>query len=242
MRLTIGPLPLDALSLDGFLSVARDRIDRRVPSQIVTLNALMFNMALRDASLAGVLGKAAFVVPDSAGISWAAHFLCGNSVNRLPGIDLIHHFCELAAREGKRVFLLGAAPGVAEAAAERLSKLYPGLIISGTQHGYISKDEEASAIKRVAQAAPDILFVALAIPRQETWIADNLKALGVPLVMGVGGSFDVISGRLKRAPAWLSKTGFEWLYRTLQQPWRIRRILDLPVFVLNIFKIKFNAR
>lgn len=206
-RIELGPIPLDSPDIDSFLAALRDRIAGRCPAQIVTLNALMFNMAVRDPSLAGVIGKAAFVVPDSAGIAWAVRFLKRTAVTRLPGIDLIHHLCRMAAREGKRVFLLGAGPGVADAAAQKLTEQYPGLVIAGTHHGYFAPAEEPSVVQKVRDAKPDILLVALAIPRQETWIAANLAALGVPVVMGVGGSFDVISGRLKRAPRWVQRGG-----------------------------------
>jgi N-acetylglucosaminyldiphosphoundecaprenol N-acetyl-beta-D-mannosaminyltransferase len=126
------------------------------------------------------------------------------------------------------VFLLGGAEGVGEAAAEKLREAVPGLQIAGVQHGYFAPEEEPAIIRRIRDAAPAVLFVAFGIPKQEKWIRAHMAELGVPVCIGVGGSFDVISGRLKRAPQWMRTCGLEWLYRVAQEPWRLPRLKALP--------------
>jgi N-acetylglucosaminyldiphosphoundecaprenol N-acetyl-beta-D-mannosaminyltransferase len=137
------------------------------------------------------------------------------------------------------VFLLGSKDGVAQNAAKRLQALFPGLNVVGTHHGYFT-DHDA-IIAHIRSVKPDLLFAGLATPEQEMWISTNLSAMGVPVVMGVGGSFDVISGALKRAPVFMQRAGLEWLFRLLLQPWRIGRIKDLPLFIFNVLKLKFKA-
>jgi N-acetylglucosaminyldiphosphoundecaprenol N-acetyl-beta-D-mannosaminyltransferase len=144
--------------------------------------------------------------------------------------------CREAAENGRSVFLLGAAPSVADAAAQVLAGRYPGLKLAGAQHGYFKVSEETDVIARIRRAAPDLLFVGMGMPAQEKWIAKNLQALGVPVVMGVGGSFDVLSGRVGRAPLWMRRAGVEWLYRLVREPWRWRRIAQLPVFAWKVIR------
>jgi N-acetylglucosaminyldiphosphoundecaprenol N-acetyl-beta-D-mannosaminyltransferase len=239
-RIPLGPVAVDLIDFPSLRAALRAAIIDNTPSQIVTLNALMFNLALHDDALAGIIKRAALIVPESSGICWAISFLSGAKTLRLPGIDLLHDLCRQAVVEGWRIYLLGAQPGIAEKAAEELQRLYPGLTVAGTQHGYFSPAEEQSVIQKIAAARPRILFAGLAIPHQEQWLAAHREELGVPLIMGVGGSYDVISGNLRRAPSWMQRCGIEWVYRTLQQPWRLLRIKDLPVFILNVVQLKIK--
>jgi N-acetylglucosaminyldiphosphoundecaprenol N-acetyl-beta-D-mannosaminyltransferase len=126
------------------------------------------------------------------------------------------------------VFLLGGAEGIAEAAAERLREAVPGLEVAGTQHGYFGPEDEPALIARIRDARPAVLFVAFGIPRQEKWIRAHMDELGVPVCIGIGGSLDVISGRLQRAPVWMRRCGLEWLFRVCQEPWRLPRLKALP--------------
>jgi N-acetylglucosaminyldiphosphoundecaprenol N-acetyl-beta-D-mannosaminyltransferase len=205
--------------------------------QIVTANTLMLLAAEHDAELSRILEEASLVVPESRGVFWAGQQLGTPFDELIPGIDLLQRLCRLAAEEGHSIYLLGAKPGVADKAAAELQGLHPGLCVVGTHHGYfINPDEETVAIDSIHQAAPVMLFVARSVPEQEKWIHRHLEALGARVVIGVGGSFDVLSGGLRRAPAWMRELGLEWLYRTLQEPWRIRRIAQLPVFVWKILR------
>lgn len=239
-RIELGPFFLDILSADELLSSIKALISARKPSQLITLNSLMFNAGLEDPELAPVLRGAALVIPDSVGIVWAARLLRDTAAHRHAGIDLLFEICAVSAKAGYKVYLLGSAHGVAEKTAENLKKLFPGLVICGTHHGYLMKQDESEVVKDVSSSGADILFVGMSVPHQEKWIARNLEKLGVPVVMGIGGSFDVISGSLKRAPVWIQNCGFEWLFRTLQQPWRFFRIISLPLFVINVIKLKLS--
>jgi N-acetylglucosaminyldiphosphoundecaprenol N-acetyl-beta-D-mannosaminyltransferase len=241
-RIKLGPACLDLLDRTSVIAEIQKLVERRLPSQVITFNALMYNCALEDENFRETVNNAALVVSDSAGISWAAKLLSGAEAPRHPGIDLIYELCGLAESKGYGVFFLGSAPGTAEAAAAKLKSRFPRLKIAGTRHGYFRKEEQENMEKLIRAAAPDILFAGLSIPRQEKWIASCLARLGVPVVMGVGGSFDVISGKLKRAPVWMRNTGLEWLYRTLRQPWRFFRIASLPLFVLNVIEYKFGVK
>ncbi len=204
------------------------------PHQLITANPLMLLAAGKDPDLAQVLEKADLVVPEASGIFWAGEQLGMPFKERVPGIDLLHACCKLASETQKSVYLLGALPGVAEQAANTLCALYPGLRIAGVRHGYFQGSEETAVMAQVHEAAPDFLFVGMSVPRQEKWIAQHLVALGATIVMGVGGSLDVLSGNLKRAPQWMRDLSLEWLYRTLQEPWRLKRIMHLPVFVWKV--------
>jgi N-acetylglucosaminyldiphosphoundecaprenol N-acetyl-beta-D-mannosaminyltransferase len=239
VRHALGPACIDDISREQASDLAAVRIATREPSQIVTLNSLMFNAMIKDPDLRKAVSAAALVIPDSVGIQWAAKMLCGIHVARITGIDFVYDLVRRATMNGWRVFLLGSKPGVAESAAKRLRSLFPGLTIVGTHHGYFTDHDAMVAHVRGAQ--PDLLFAGLAMPDQELWISTNLLSMNVPVVMGVGGSFDVISGALKRAPVWMQAAGLEWLFRLLRQPWRIKRMLDLPVFVYNVVKLKLKA-
>lgn len=202
----------------------------------------MYNHAVADPELARAVSAAAVVVPDSAGIAWALRSLVGRRVEQIPGIDFIDDLCRIAAAASAAVFLLGAKPGVAEAAGRNLAKRHPGLKVAGARNGYFTPDEEPAVIAAIRASRAAVLLVGMSVPRQEKWIASRLESLGVPVVVGVGGSFDVIAGALRRAPRWMRARGLEWLFRLLQQPWRITRMKDLPVFVYHVLKLRGQAR
>ncbi|MBN1967050.1 MAG: WecB/TagA/CpsF family glycosyltransferase, partial [Anaerolineae bacterium] len=143
--------------------------------------------------------------------------------------------------EGWRLFLLGAAPGVAERTAAVLECDYPGLQIAGTYAGSPAPQEEEAIIERVNASGADILFVAYGAPRQDDWIARNRERLNVRVAMGVGGSFDFIAGVVPRAPRWMQQIGLEWLFRLIRQPWRWRRMLRLPRFIWAVLWHKEQA-
>jgi N-acetylglucosaminyldiphosphoundecaprenol N-acetyl-beta-D-mannosaminyltransferase len=149
---------------------------------------------------------------------------------RVGGSDLIWSLSAQAAHLGHRVFLLGAAPGVADAAAERLQATYPGLVVAGTHAGSPARGEEQGIVDLIRRSEADILFVAFGAPEQDIWIARNLRRTGAALGIGVGGSFDYVAGTARRAPPWMRERGLEWAWRLLRQPYRWRRVLRLPVF------------
>ncbi len=157
---------------------------------------------------------------------------------RSTGADFMPRFCAELARRGRRVFLLGAREGVAAEAAAALAAAAPGLAVAGTRHGYFAADESEGIVEQINAARPDVLLVGLGAPAQERWIASNLDRLQVPLVWGVGGLFDFVSGRTPRGPKWLWDHGFEWLCRLMVEPGRLwRRYLPGQArFLLTILK------
>lgn len=239
-RIKLGPVSLDNIAPQGILETIKEFVKEGAPRQIVTLNALMFNVALRDRQLAETISNASLITPDSSGIIWAANYLAGTKLTRLTGIDLLNHLCAYASGAGRSVFFLGGKPGVAELAASNMQNIYPGLKVAGAHDGYFSAVDEEKILSLIAQKAPDIVFVGLDMPRQELWISKNLSSFKAAVVMGVGGSFDVLSGNLRRAPAWMRVAHLEWFFRLCQQPWRAGRMLDLPFFVINIIRLKYS--
>jgi N-acetylglucosaminyldiphosphoundecaprenol N-acetyl-beta-D-mannosaminyltransferase len=198
--------------------------------QVVTINPEFIIAARRDRRFYQVLREADLAVADGIGVVWAARLLGDRLPERVGGIDLVERLAERAAREGYRVFLLGAAPGVAEDAAEALTARYPRLRVAGTYAGSPLPSERAAIRTVIGAAHPDILLVAFGAPAQDLWIAENQSAVGVPVAIGVGGAFDFLAGRIRRAPRWIQRIGLEWLYRLARQPSRWRRMTALPRF------------
>ena len=209
--------------VEGFIADGR-------PHQIVTVNPEFVMAARRDPEFRAIINNAALAIPDGVGLLWAGRLLGQPLRERVTGSDGVPRIAERAAVKGWRLFLLGAAPGVAEETARRLVMRYPGLKIVGTYAGSPAVEEEATIVDLVRRARPDVLFVAYGHPRQDKWIAHNLARLGVPACMGVGGAFDFITGVQSRAPAWMRRIGLEHFYRLLRQPWRWRRQVDVYHF------------
>jgi N-acetylglucosaminyldiphosphoundecaprenol N-acetyl-beta-D-mannosaminyltransferase len=226
---------IDRITLADALGWAKYFLQQGSSHQVITANPLMLLAAQKDVELLNILNNADLVVPESSGIFWASQQVGTPLDVFVPGIDLFQEMCRLACAQQRSVFLLGAKSGVAEKAAAALVSRIPGLKIAGTHHGYFSTPEEETAVlASIREAAPGFLFVGLSVPGQEKWIHQHREALNVPVIMGVGGSFDVLSGRLRRAPQWMRDLGMEWLYRLIQEPWRWKRMIHLPVFVWKI--------
>lgn len=202
--------------------------------QICTVNPEFIMTAQRNTHFAAVLRQADLCVPDGIGVLWAARRQGVVLQERVTGSDGIYRICEQAAQRGWRVFLLGAAEGVAEQAAQRLVALYPGLQVVGAYNGSPALADWPTIAERLTTAQPHILFVAFGHPRQDLWIAQHRHELPGQVALGVGGAFDFVAGVILRAPRWMQHWGIEWLYRLCQQPWRWRRMAVLPLFALRI--------
>lgn len=212
------------------------RIERREKSLVVAINPEKIMKAKHDPSLRRLLNDAEIQIPDGIGVILASKLQKGAITSRVTGVDMMLRLCEEAAKQGKSVFLYGAKPGVAEAAAAKLVELYPTITVAGTQDGY--EQDEAVVVRRINEAKPDILFVAMGSPKQENWINAHRDELHPVIYQGVGGSFDVLAGNVKRAPAVFQKAGMEWFYRLMKEPTRIKRQLALPQFLLEVAKQK----
>ena len=204
------------------------------PHQVVTVNPEFVMEAQRNPEFRVVLHEAHLALPDGAGLLWASRLLGQPLRERVTGSDTLPLLARMAAQRGYRFYFLGAAPGVAEKAADVLRAANPGLKIVGTYAGSPARDEEDAIVARVVAARPDFLFVAYGAPRQDLWIHRNLARLGVPVCMGVGGTFDFIAGVAVRAPLWMRRAGLEWLHRLWREPWRWRRMLALPRFAMAV--------
>ncbi len=205
------------------------------PSHVVTADTSMLVMAQRDQELRRIIDAAALVTPDSFGVTWAARKLGRPLLARVTGVDLMAHLCARCAETGDAVFFFGAAPGVAEDAARRLTERHPGLRVAGTRNGFFGPEDDAAISEQISASGAAILFVAMGIPKQEKWIAGHLPRLGVPVAIGVGGSLDVFSGRVSRAPRWIQRCNLEWLYRLLRNPRKIGKVKTLPQLVLMTY-------
>jgi len=202
--------------------------------QVVTLNAEMTMAAKADPALAAALRDASLVIADGAGVVWALARQ-GYRLRRSPGIELAHSLLEQAAQRGWRVALVGGSPEVMEELSALLLRQLPGLQLVFSAHGYQDASAWPDLERRLLECRPDLVLVALGVPRQETWI-HGLATRRQGLWMGVGGSFDVWSGRKQRAPRWMGALQIEWLYRLIQEPSRWRRMLALPAFALAVLR------
>jgi N-acetylglucosaminyldiphosphoundecaprenol N-acetyl-beta-D-mannosaminyltransferase len=243
-------LPIDCMTPGAYAAWICDTAERRRTSavagsasrQVVTLNPEMVMAAQHDPVLRAAIHQAALVVPDGIGIVWAARVLGVPLHGRVAGVDLLEEVAALAAKRGLRLFLLGAAPGVAQEAARRLAKRHAGLLpVETLLEGLpcTAAAEDAPAILGALHAArPDVLFVAFGAPAQECWIASHRGELACAVAVGVGGALDFLAGTVPRAPRWLRRLGLEWAYRLARQPWRWRRMMALPRFVLAVLYAK----
>ncbi len=239
---TILGVRTDNVNYDQALSLIESFVVSGESHQVVTVNPEFIVAAQSDGDFRNILNASSLALPDGVGLLWAARFLSHPLQERVTGTDTVQRVAALAAQKGYSLFLLGAAPGVAVATAARLCQIYPGLRITGTHAGSPVLEEEDEIIRLIQRAKPDILFVAYGAPQQDKWIARNLERLGVPVTMGVGGAFDFISGRAKRAPRWLQRVGLEWLHRLYREPWRWRRMLALPKFVWLVVRERLAKR
>ncbi len=230
MRAHVLGFPVDPVAVDAAVERVATAIREKAPLQVVTINAEMAMQGLADPELGDILRRSGLVLPDGSGVVWAVRRQ-GRPVAKLAGVDFLGHVARWCAENGKSLYLFGAAEGVADAAAAKLQERYPGLAIAGTRSGFFTPDEEPALLDGIRAAQPDVLLVALGVPRQEKWIARHQQALGIPVAMGVGGSFDVLADRVKRAPAGFQRLHLEWLYRLIQEPWRWKRMgSTLPRF------------
>jgi N-acetylglucosaminyldiphosphoundecaprenol N-acetyl-beta-D-mannosaminyltransferase len=232
-------ISIHGVTMAEVLAYAVECIKKRNVCLIMTPNAEILYTASRTSAVKDVLLEADLRIPDGSGLIWAARFQETPLPERVTGIDLMYRLLDYAAEQKMRVFFLGAHPDTIQKAVTAAEETWPGLRICGWQHGYFSDHEESVIIERIKQAKPEMLFVGMGAPRQEEWMVRNRHELNVPLMLGVGGSFDVLSGNLSRAPVWMQKSGLEWLFRLWREPKRIRRMLLLPPFVGAVVKEKY---
>lgn len=209
------------------------------PHHVVTSDANSILRAQEDDEYAAIVRRAALIAPDGFGVVWGARLMNLPIYERVTGVDMVTGICQRAAKNGFSIYILGSEPGIAATAAEKLAERYPGLRVAGTQHGFWKRDgiSDEEIVQRIHDAKPDVLFVAFGIPAQEKFIAQHFDALKVPVSLGVGGSFDVYSEKLKRAPEYIQRSGLEWIYRVWQEPWRWKRMSYVPRFMMFALRV-----
>ncbi|MBS4960094.1 MAG: WecB/TagA/CpsF family glycosyltransferase [Clostridiales bacterium] len=228
-------VPFDVVTMDEAIEKAYGFFDEIGQHIICTPNPEIVMEAQEDRELMEILKAADLVIPDGIGVVWASKYSEKKLTERVPGYDLTQRLFQKMKDDGKKVYLFGGAPQVAQAAAKKMMNKYPGLQIVGTHNGYFNEKEEKMIICDIKKKAPDLLLVGLGAPKQEKWIYDNMRFTGAKVCIGVGGSFDVMAGNVKRAPKFFRRFGLEWFYRLVSQPSRWRRMLRLPRFVLKVW-------
>jgi N-acetylglucosaminyldiphosphoundecaprenol N-acetyl-beta-D-mannosaminyltransferase len=220
--------------MEQAVKIGDDMLNSGKNSVVFTPNPEIIWSAGRNERLKSALDSADLLLPDGIGVVIASKILGNPLPERVAGYDFLHKILELCADEGKKVYLLGSAEGVAEKAAENLKKQYQNLQIAGTHHGYFTQEDEPRIIKEIRDSGASLLVVCLGAPKQEIWIAENRDKTAVSMAIGVGGALDVIAGNVRRAPIAWQKSGFEWLYRAICQPSRIPRLVAIPKFMLAV--------
>jgi len=210
---------IDALDMSNTVDRIMTLIDRRVQVQHVAINAGKVVMMSKDDKLRAVIRACPVVNADGQSLVIASRLLRRPLPERVAGIDLFAELVKRSADNGRSVYFLGARDEVLDEMVSRFRIQYPTLRIAGFRNGYWNDDAEV--IEEVRAVQPDLLFLAIPSPRKEFWLAEHLPALGVPFAMGVGGSFDVLAGKVKRAPKWVQRIGCEWVYRLVQEPRRM---------------------
>lgn len=210
--------------------------EKRRPHQVVTINPIMMMAGLESEQFMSVLRSAELVIPDGIGVVIASRFVRDPIPQRVAGIDLMQKLLRLGSRRRYRVYFLGSTEDVVEEVVRQVNRRYPGVQIAGYHHGFFGEEEDKQRVQEIRESNPDILFVARGLDTQEPWIGRYKKQLDVPVMMGVGGSFDVMAGKVKRAPVLFQKTGMEWFYRLMKEPSRYKRMLALPKFMWKVYR------
>jgi N-acetylglucosaminyldiphosphoundecaprenol N-acetyl-beta-D-mannosaminyltransferase len=233
-RVDLNGALIDQIDFEGAMERIRGFLDDGRAHQITTVNLDFLSIAERDPHFRDTINRADLAVADGMPLVWASRLTDSPLPQRIAGVDLVDACCEIAAERGAGVFLLGAGPGVAEIAAQRLKDLYPGLLIAGTYSppfGELSPLDNERMVEMIRTVRPEFLFVAFGAPRQDLWIRAHLEQLGVPVTMGVGCVLDLLAGNVNRAPMWMQRSGLEWVFRLSQEPrrlWRRYLVNDIP--------------
>ena len=236
LKINVMGVAFDNVTLTEALDKAQALLDDGGKGFCVTPNAEILHYAQKNPAYQALLNRAWLVIPDGAGAVLGSEILGTPLKEKVAGIDFADHLCDRLRQGGYRLYLLGGKPGVAEAAAAHLCEKYPGLNICGTHHGYFAPEETDSIIRQINATNPDVLYVCMGAPKQEEFMDRYGEQLSARFMIGLGGSLDVFSGNLRRAPLWMRKCSLEWLYRILQDPVRLGRSASRPQFILSCLK------
>lgn len=235
---------VDRVDMKEALSIVKGFLKDGGKHKVFTPNSEIVMNALEDDKLMKALNSCDLVIPDGIGLVLASKILKKPLVERVTGIDLMEEILKYANEEEKSIFIVGGKPGVSQMACDNISKKYSGIKIAGNHNGYFKgnhtgnpgHEEELKVIDLINESKPDILFVAFGAPKQEFWIEENIDRIDSKVFMGVGGSVDVYADVVKRAPVIYQKLCLEWFYRLVKEPWRYKRMMKLPLFVIEVLK------
>ncbi len=235
---SIFDVPIVNTTMDEAIEWILTRVETGQPCQLAFVNPDCLNISYKNKEYAHVLQRAARVLPDGIGIHLGCRILGTPLRANVNGTDLFPRLCEQMAAKGGSIYLLGARPGIARAAADAMVSRFPSLRIAGTRDGFFEPAQTQSVIGTINESGASVLLVAMGAPRQDLWIARHSDELRVPVSMGVGGLFDFYSGRIPRAPQWMRDIGMEWIYRLSQEPGRMwkRYIIGNPLFLSRVLK------
>lgn len=243
-RIRIGNIPVDALTMKETLTLIHQGIAERQPLHHVVVNAAKIVNAQKDPELMESILNCDIINADGQAVVWASRILNKPLPERVAGIDLMQELVASAAEKKYRLFFFGAKEEVVRDVVDKYSRLYGPEIIAGYRNGYYNEEEEAVIAQQIAESRPHILFVAISSPKKEIFLDRYKHLFNARFIMGVGGSFDVVSGRVKRAPLWMQRNGLEWLFRTMQEPrrmWR-RYLYTNTAFIMLVFREKFMKK
>lgn len=232
-------VPVDTYTQDELIHRIEQGIGEPGVKNILAINAEKVMGARKDLKLYQALKEGSYLIPDGIGAVLGLKLLHGENVSRITGIRLADTLLELAAKKDYKIFIFGSEPHVIQRASDIIRNRLRDLDLVGIQHGYIPQEEYPQLVKRINDSGADILLVALGSPMQEKWIHDQKKLLKVKICMGIGGSLDVLTGKVLRAPGLFQKLGLEWLFRLVREPSRFKRQLILPRFVLAVLAKRF---
>ena len=224
------------LNYDEIIEDIKKRMEEGLTSTIIAVNPEKVITASKDEQIKTLINDATYQIPDGVGILMASRLKGGGIQSRVTGVDMMDRLLKFASDEGKKVFMYGAKEEVVATAKAKIEEKYPSIQITGYSNGYTKDQDEL--VRKINESGAEIIFVALGSPRQELWIRDHMKDLNVKVYQGVGGSFDVFAGNVKRAPSFFRKAGLEWFYRLITDPKRFKRQLALPKFLFKIITKK----
>lgn len=240
MKIDILGVAIDNVVTEEAVSLGVALMDKPGFHYVVTPNPEFILAAKKDAQFSSALGGADLSLPDGIGVIYASKILGRPLKGRATGVDFAQGLMASMALSEKKLFLLGAKPGVAEQAAQNLRASHPGLIICGTNDGYFNED--GPVVEKIKTSGADVVFVCLGAPKQELWMKKNGAATGASLAVGLGGCLDVFAGNVQRAPVAMQKAGLEWLYRLYKEPQRIGRMAKLPMILVDAAMARLGGK
>ena len=236
MRIPVLGVGFDNVTMEQAVAEGVRLMNTEGAHYVVTPNPEIVETCQADSEAMEAVGRADLVIADGIGVVYGARILGTPLKERVPGVEFAQHLMGKMAESGKPLFLLGAKPGIAELAAEKLRAAYPGLRIVGTHDGYFQDD--GPVLAEIRESGADVVFVCLGAPKQEKWMLRNGGATGAHLLVGLGGCLDVFSGTVQRAPEIFQRLGLEWFYRLLKNPSRVGRMMKLPLFLVHVAREK----